>query len=497
MAARHLKRKVRALLKAIEKRSGTDAARDEINKLEALCTVDVQEMTDSLMLAFRHYNPIAAKEGKILSVKKKIFNRFSKEVLTGWKAKVSTSKVFELKTQSAGKISFIIPAKVPKGAEAVFSSTNKKICEPLLQKKVYAEHFSLGNQESRTAKGEIATRKKKGNKKTEGSLTDFDAAHGAGFSAFEAEQSLRANAIGAMLDISNLSSASSETHKLASNFVESMLEGESNFTITKGGKVKSTSTLTMSIQTKRQNVQEGGPSGAASKKQKKLLRETEAELVRLIKLNKGKGPDSWGPEGMASPSVIQGVASNIINSPIKKKLYAKRKARNNTKYKKTVRSESTPKQSESFKTETKRISIRGGGITNSMKVAAVRKPKGREKGGGGASDQKDFATKIRKLLKVKRAINARLPAEVRRNMGKPGLTNRTGRFSNSAEVTQILPAAQTLMVKYTYRLNPYETYENTGKKRWPAGYNPKPLIAKSIRGLALGLIDEKLTIRRG
>ncbi len=81
-------------------------------------------------------------------------------------------------------------------------------------------------------------------------------------------------------------------------------------------------------------------------------------------------------------------------------------------------------------------------------------------------------------------------------MGKPALTNRTGRFSNSAEVTSILPAAQTLMVKYTYRLNPYETFENTGKKRWPSGYNPKPLIAKSIRGLALGLMDEKLTIRR-
>jgi len=103
---------------------------------------------------------------------------------------------------------------------------------------------------------------------------------------------------------------------------------------------------------------------------------------------------------------------------------------------------------------------------------------------------------MRHLLKVKRAINQRLPAEVRRNMGKPALTNRSGRFSNSAQVESIIPAAQTLMVKYSYRLNPYETFENTGKKKWPTGYNPKPLIAKSIRGLALGLTDEKLTIRR-
>ena len=81
-------------------------------------------------------------------------------------------------------------------------------------------------------------------------------------------------------------------------------------------------------------------------------------------------------------------------------------------------------------------------------------------------------------------------------MGKPALTNRTGRFSNSAKITSIMPAAQTLMVKYTYRLNPYETFENTGKKRWPLAYNPKTLIAKSIRNLAQGRIEQKLTLRR-
>ena len=31
-------------------------------------------------------------------------------------------------------------------------------------------------------------------------------------------------------------------------------------------------------------------------------------------------------------------------------------------------------------------------------------------------------------------------------------------------------------------LRPYQTFENTG--RWPAGYNPKPLIRDSIRELA-------------
>ena len=114
----------------------------------------------------------------------------------------------------------------------------------------------------------------------------------------------------------------------------------------------------------------------------------------------------------------------------------------------------------------------------------------------GGEVKENFAMQLRNLLKVKNAINKRLPAEVRRNMGRPSLINRSGRFSNSVQVDSIMPAAQTLMVKYNYRINPYETFENRGSKRWPVGYNPKPLIAKSIRQLSLGLIDQKLTIRR-
>ena len=97
----------------------------------------------------------------------------------------------------------------------------------------------------------------------------------------------------------------------------------------------------------------------------------------------------------------------------------------------------------------------------------------------------------------KKAINKRLPEEVRKNMGRPALNYRTGRFARSTQVESITPAARTLMVKYTYRLNPYETFENTGKKRWPTGYNPKPVISKSIRELALAMFKiTALTTRR-
>jgi hypothetical protein len=100
------------------------------------------------------------------------------------------------------------------------------------------------------------------------------------------------------------------------------------------------------------------------------------------------------------------------------------------------------------------------------------------------------------LARLKKYIQGRLPAEVRRNMGRPGLQNRTGRFSNSVQLLSLTEAQNTIMAKYTYLLSPYETFENKGKKRWPMAYNPKPLIAKSIRNLAQGRIEQKLTVRR-
>ena len=91
-------------------------------------------------------------------------------------------------------------------------------------------------------------------------------------------------------------------------------------------------------------------------------------------------------------------------------------------------------------------------------------------------------------------------------MGRPALINRTGIFSNSARLMSLRPAANTIVAKYTYMLTGggtsknrqgvYETFENTGSRSWPAGYNPKPLIAKSIRNLAKGRIEQKLTLRR-
>jgi hypothetical protein len=113
-----------------------------------------------------------------------------------------------------------------------------------------------------------------------------------------------------------------------------------------------------------------------------------------------------------------------------------------------------------------------------------------------AQRERPDANQERETAKLITLINKRLPAEVRRNMGRPALINQTGRFSNSVELESLRPTAGGLSGVYNYMTSPYETFENTGKMRWPTGYNPKPLIAKSVRNLAMAYTTQKLASLR-
>ena len=113
---------------------------------------------------------------------------------------------------------------------------------------------------------------------------------------------------------------------------------------------------------------------------------------------------------------------------------------------------------------------------------------GNEQGVRFVSDGGAGASVALELVRLKKIINSNLSAEVTRNMGRPALRWQTGRFANSVKLLSLQFAQNTVMAKYTYMLKPYETFENTGKRRWPMSYNPKTLIAKSIRNLAQGRI---------
>ena len=162
----------------------------------------------------------------------------------------------------------------------------------------------------------------------------------------------------------------------------------------------------------------------------------------------------------------------------------------------------SPYQSRSTKSITRKL----GGKTKiskavasaiiAQRVASKGLPPltGRPKKAKGESGRGDV--KSREINKLRMKINQRLPAEVRRNMGRPALENQTGRFSNSVTLTELRQGPKTLVGKYAYMFAPYETFENEGERRWPTGYNPKPLITKSIRNLAVQYTEQKFTLRR-
>lgn len=161
-----------------------------------------------------------------------------------------------------------------------------------------------------------------------------------------------------------------------------------------------------------------------------------------------------------------------------------------TKYSKTTKKLDAKKFKEGKRTSNLKAAANRGAVKSSLAIRRAGKPaKGRktnpEKG------REDF-----NVLAIKRKINQRLPAEVRRNMGRPALINRTGRFSNSVRLENLREGPNTLIGEYTYQANPYRTFENEGQRKWPVGYNPKPLITKSIRNLALQYTEQKFTLRR-
>jgi len=150
----------------------------------------------------------------------------------------------------------------------------------------------------------------------------------------------------------------------------------------------------------------------------------------------------------------------------------------------------TPSQRQDFiksKAKLRKIAIQAGIARAAWKeAAATHSPKKEAKHGNIA----------KQLLSIRNKVNRKLPAEMRRNMVRPALMNRTGRFANSAVLSNLSlsTSGKTVKADYTYLLNPYATFENTGEKQWPIGYNPKPLISKSIRNLAEAEIREKFGI---
>ena len=92
-------------------------------------------------------------------------------------------------------------------------------------------------------------------------------------------------------------------------------------------------------------------------------------------------------------------------------------------------------------------------------------------------------------------INKDLAKTVEGNMGRPALENQSGTFANSVRLETLRQAPKSIVGEYSYMESPYATFENSD--RWPSGYNPKPLITRSIRELAQQQLEStKFVLRK-
>ena len=126
------------------------------------------------------------------------------------------------------------------------------------------------------------------------------------------------------------------------------------------------------------------------------------------------------------------------------------------------------------------------GISIAGRKKVVQKRKTQKRSDTGASD----------MLKLVVMFNQKLPDAIVNNMGPPALTNQTGRFANSVRVTDITKTPQGFpSVGYTYQKNPYQTFES-GYRQGSPEYDPRNLINKSIREVAVEFAIGRFYTRR-
>ena len=198
-----------------------------------------------------------------------------------------------------------------------------------------------------------------------------------------------------------------------------------------------------------------------------IMRLTGANAADAAKLSTGSPTTKDRMEKAAIKLAAQGILDNI-----QKKYVTKRKA--------TI---SKPK------TGSKNTTDKAGG--GSSKVTRNQARTSRK---AGKSNKKMPQTSP---IALKELINQALPKVMLLKMHTPALRNRTGRFRQSAEVTNVNigPRGGT-QIDYTYMRDPYETFE-PGGDMGSRSRDPRKIIGESVREIAMQLTGNKfITTRR-
>jgi hypothetical protein len=101
------------------------------------------------------------------------------------------------------------------------------------------------------------------------------------------------------------------------------------------------------------------------------------------------------------------------------------------------------------------------------------------------------------LVSLLALFNGKLREAIVKNMGTGTSTNvlnyRTGRFADSAKIQRLTESREGMITAfYSYMRNPYGTFSTGGRQEMPKSRDPKLLIAKSIRDIAVENIKNRL-----
>jgi len=146
-----------------------------------------------------------------------------------------------------------------------------------------------------------------------------------------------------------------------------------------------------------------------------------------------------------------------------------------------------------------KINNRPGEAKSKGRKGKVTKPTAQYKedkvklGGGRKSRTGASRVDLRTLIGP---LNDKLPQQVAQNMKSPRLVYRTGRFAESARVTDVTYTPQGYpSIGYTYMKYPYQTFE-PGFAQGSEDRDPRKLIDRSIRELAVQFTLGRFYTRR-
>ena len=209
-----------------------------------------------------------------------------------------------------------------------------------------------------------------------------------------------------------------------------------------------------------------------------------AEAAALEAVTKKMGQHAADLEGSLS---LNEMINHFLMSSFQGNKYVKLNQKYKEKYSSNSRSKSVP-----LKLPYKRLTpIVNSGVQFSKKYIARRSLQKR------GTKQKS-SNRLNPLALIN-MINKKLPGEVEKNMGLPGLESRTGRFASSAKVVNFTEGKGVPTLDYTYQKNPYQVFEEgeRGRNGWAStNRDPRRLIDRSIREVAKDLALARFNTRR-